>query len=36
MNVEELPTERTALDKKFDKIIAELIMSDEIAKLEEE
>lgn len=36
MNVEELPTARTALDKKFDKIIAELIMSDEIATLEEE
>jgi predicted transcriptional regulator len=37
MNVEELPTAaRTSLDKKFDKIIAELIMSDEIATLEEE
>ena len=35
INVEEIPV-KTALDKKFDKIIADLIMSDEIATLEEE
>jgi len=35
MNVEQIQ-QKTNIDKKFDKIIADLIMSDEIATLEEE